>query len=443
MKCINCGRDSKLKDRTANNGCCYYCGHQFAFEPTTMKGKAKFTDPFFAKVISDISADNTLFFTRKQFHYFLDKRLKRKSSNLGCGSVFTVIFFNIWFTLFVGSFLATAIGYIAFPLASWTINLLFIIGIYKQIISEENTYQSRKNYSIMLILYGISVLVIGIFFSINLLNSFLFFSLFTLLGMGSIYLGIRNQINRPMSQIFAVSQSQVYQWLNRWQQINRSTINCSLSYLLSSPNTERFNPVNLENNYYSFDRAIICDKPKIAQFLIRNNFHFENNCAVLSIDGYPQSIFNTVMEMLQRNPDLQVYGLHDASPKGVSLIHELRNNEQWFKDSSVNIYDLGISPRQILKNPKYVILNSPESAREAKLLPSEIKANLTPEELIWLESGNFIELESFSPRSLLKIITRGITLSAVDNGNDLFIPLEDNSSLAATGIYLYGIDSFG
>ena len=122
--------------------------------------------------------------------------------------------------------------------------------------------------------------------------------------MGSIYLGIRNQINRPMSQIFAVSQSQVYQWLNRWQQINRSTINCSLSYLLSSPNTERFNPVNLENNYYSFDRAIICDKPKIAQFLIRNNFHFENNCAVLSIDGYPQSIFNTVMEMLQRNPDL-------------------------------------------------------------------------------------------------------------------------------------------
>ena len=93
--------------------------------------------------------------------------------------------------------------------------------------------------------------------------------------------------------------------------------------------------------------------------------------------------------------------------------------------------------------PKYFILNTRESAREAKSLPSEIKANLTPEELIWLESGNFIELESFSPRSLLKIITRGITLSAVDNGNDLFIPLEDNSSLAATGIYLYGIDSFG
>ena len=96
-----------------------------------------------------------------------------------------------------------------------------------------------------------------------------------------------------------------------------------------------------------------------------------------------------------------------------------------------------------MKNPKYVILNSPESAREAKLLPSEIKANLTPEELIWLESGNFVELESFSSKSLLRIITRGISISPLDNGNQSFITLEDNSSLAATGGYIYGVDSFG
>lgn len=96
-----------------------------------------------------------------------------------------------------------------------------------------------------------------------------------------------------------------------------------------------------------------------------------------------------------------------------------------------------------MNKPKYFILNTRESAREAKSLPSEIKANLTPEELIWLESGNFVELESFSSKSLLRIITRGISISPLDNGNQSFITLEDNSSLAATGIYLYGIDSFG
>ncbi|MDJ0846108.1 hypothetical protein [Crocosphaera sp.] len=438
MKCIKCGRDNKLKDRTANNGRCYYCRHPFTFEPTEMKEKVKFTDPFFAKVLNDISAENTLFFTRKQFHYFLDKRLKRKSNNIGCGIVFTVIFFNIWFPGFVGGLLSIVIGNIALPLSLWIINLLFIIFLYRSSISEDNNYQGRKNNSKILIIYGIFILVIGTFVSVTLWNSFPFFALFTLLGMGSIYLGIINQIKTPTSQILVVSQSQVHPWLNRWQQFNGR-----LYYLLSSPNTERFNPVNLGTNSYSFDRAIICDKSEIAQFLIKNNFHFENNCAVLSIDGYPESIFNTVMEMLKRNPDLQVYGLHNASPKGVSLIHELRNSQQWFKDSSVHIYDLGISPRQILKNPKYVILNSPESATKAKQLPSEIKNNLTSEELTWLESGNFVELESFSPTILLKIIARGISLGAVSNEEISFLPLEDNSNSGTTGVYLYGIDSFG
>ena len=47
MKCINCQTDNKLKDRTANNGRCLRCNHQFAFEPTAMIG-VKITDPMFA-----------------------------------------------------------------------------------------------------------------------------------------------------------------------------------------------------------------------------------------------------------------------------------------------------------------------------------------------------------------------------------------------------------
>ena len=76
MKCINCGRDSKLKERTANNGCCYYCGHQFAFEKKVPTENAKFTYLFFANVLNSISAQKTLFFTSKKLGYFLDKRLK-------------------------------------------------------------------------------------------------------------------------------------------------------------------------------------------------------------------------------------------------------------------------------------------------------------------------------------------------------------------------------
>ena len=64
---------------------------------------------------------------------------------------------------------------------------------------------------------------------------------------------------------------------------------------------------------------MVCDSDSIAQMLIANNFHFENNCAVLSIAGYPQSIFSTVLDMLRRNQSLKVYALYDATPAGVSL----------------------------------------------------------------------------------------------------------------------------
>ena len=57
MKCINCGTDNTLKDRTANQGRCTKCNHPFAFEPTSM-GTIQITDPMFAKLINDISANN-------------------------------------------------------------------------------------------------------------------------------------------------------------------------------------------------------------------------------------------------------------------------------------------------------------------------------------------------------------------------------------------------
>ena len=76
MKCIQCGTDNNRKARKANRGKCSKCNHRFVFEPTTM-GNAKITDSFFAKVISDISVNNTLFFTTKQLLYFLDNKLKK------------------------------------------------------------------------------------------------------------------------------------------------------------------------------------------------------------------------------------------------------------------------------------------------------------------------------------------------------------------------------
>jgi hypothetical protein len=95
---------------------------------------------------------------------------------------------------------------------------------------------------------------------------------------------------------------------------------------------------------YSFDRAVITDRPETVDLLIANNFHFENNCAVLCIDSYPPQVFDTVRTMLKKNPKLVVYALHDATLEGCLLAHRLAKSPAWFHGSA-RVIDVGLSPR--------------------------------------------------------------------------------------------------
>jgi hypothetical protein len=57
-----------------NSGKCKKCQHRFVFEPTNNITHKKLTDQLFANAIAHISANNTLYFTTKQFEYFLDRQ---------------------------------------------------------------------------------------------------------------------------------------------------------------------------------------------------------------------------------------------------------------------------------------------------------------------------------------------------------------------------------
>jgi hypothetical protein len=201
--------------------------------------------------------------------------------------------------------------------------------------------------------------------------------------------------------------------------------------------------VSAEVSAYSFDRAVLCDRDEVAHFLIANNFHFENNCAVLSVNGYPQSIFTTVLEMLHRNPQLQVYTLHDASPAGVQLVHRLRTTPRWFAEShGVTIYDLGLLPRQVMKRHMFV-LQAIDSARQAKALPEAVRETLQPAELTWLQEGKSVELESLAPLTLLKLLRDGIAKSRMPNTDDALVVIDGGGSYGGDGVSVYSVDSFG
>ncbi|MEH2246975.1 hypothetical protein [Nostoc sp.] len=387
MKCINCGTDNKLKDRTANQGRCIKCNHPFAFEPTSMSN-VKITDPFFAKAIADISANNTLFFTPKQLLYLLDNRLRNKS--------FSVIILLIPFTIF--NLISAIRSFFLLPLSmSFFLSLVFLT---QSISKKINNKVRQKNAKALQFLEGI-ILVGGILLSLTV-NSFPIFFIVVIIGMLDIYLGTR-QLGRIslVTQELLFSQSQVKDWLDRWQQINGSILK-----ILPSPNQENTPAtVNPDVTAYSFDRLVVCDSAALAQLLIANNFHFENNCAILSITGYPQSIFDTTMQMLRRNPDLKVYAVHDCNPRGIGLVDNLRTNANWFLNSNAVIIDIGLTPRQIIATKRGMFIqSSPESAQAAKQLPKELRQSLSAEELAWLESGKFVELESFTPQRIIKVL---------------------------------------
>jgi hypothetical protein len=397
----------------------------------------KITDPFFVKAIADLSSNGTLFFTAKQFLYLLDKRSKRKSFNWFT-AVIIYIFFSVWATGFVGGFLSIVIKGIAFPLALGLWNLLCVYILFNNSKSSKSSHQTRKSSTTALIVLGIVIMIGGMFYSVavkSLIGSALAISI----GALSLALGIvQKRRTASVFDSFLVTPAQTIDWLNTWARSNGA-----VAKLLPKPEAAlpATSVQNTDVTDYSFDRLVVCNSPEIAQMLIANNFHFENNCAILSIGGYPANIFDTVLQMLRRNPDLMVYAFHDASPDGVKLVHELRTSPGWFQEYPATIIDLGLLPRQVIANPRNLFIHrSSSSVTAATRLAPEVRQSLTAAELEWLDAGNYVELESFTPQKLIQILNRGIAssreLDTTDTGGVIWLDDAGSGSV-------YAVESFG
>jgi hypothetical protein len=153
---------------------------------------------------------------------------------------------------------------------------------------------------------------------------------------------------------------------------------------------------------YSFDRAVICDRARTVDLLLANNFHFENNCAVLSIGGYPQQAFETVRRMLRRNPRLEVFVLHDITLEGCRLAHRLATDPEWFKGTGVRIVDVGLRP--VHAGPFQKLLLS--AGR-----PASPGGGISEEEARWL-SKHTLELAVIRPEQVVKRLFRAMSKTA-------------------------------
>lgn len=192
---------------------------------------------------------------------------------------------------------------------------------------------------------------------------------------------------------------------------------------------------------YSFDRAVICDRARTVDLLLANNFHFENNCAILSIDGYPPGPFATVRTMLQRNPNLQAFVLHDATPEGCRLAQRLAQDRDWFP-TGVRIIDVGLRPGHARH---FFGLWQRAAGRVGTAFHG-----ITTREARWL-SRYRLELAAVRPAQVIKRLFRAINRQSLlqtdagDDGSEVLIFLDRDDQAFATDADALdtGADAFG
>jgi hypothetical protein len=216
------------------------------------------------------------------------------------------------------------------------------------------------------------------------------------LGLGLWFWGSRGR-----KKTVAVSQADFERMWATWRKVHHDHLKGLIVRKEPSP---RSRPTEPDVALYSFDRAVICDRARTVDLLLANNFHFENNCAVLSIEGYPPGPFATVRTMLKRNPRLQVFALHDASGTGCRMAYRLANEEEWFKGQA-KVIDVGLRPVHA-RSFRGVLL----PAHGAPLHPGH---GITEREAAWL-SSYILDLAAIRPEQVLKRLYRAINRKAGD-----------------------------
>ncbi len=446
MKCIKCSTENSFQERTTNIGKCSNCQHPFVFEPTAMSPTTKITDFFFAQLLDEVSAKKTLFFTPHQLYYLLNKRLQSRTNQVS-------LVRDLFKYLVCGPLAAIALGFLGANFTDLPLDLLLaiflsvyalgtVVTIAQRSVSPRLNRRDRQTKATVLSIVAAVLFLTALPVSI-VAQSLLGMTTAIGAGLMAILLGLERR-RLHTADDFLISKSQFEEYLQQWIKINGEPVKILfMSPLKILPMAKDSAPTNLNTTIIapSFDRVVVCNRSVVAQLLIRNNFPAENSCAVLTIDGYPEITFATTLAQLRRQPQLQVYALHDGSPHGVQLIHRLRQEEQWFPSTNIPIIDVGIMPRQVMKNLEMNTGQSAKVAHAARRLPAVVRNSLRPDELKWLERGCYLDLESFSTQQIIQILQWAIYESRQLNELDSDSLL--NSDEAGAKVDFYLLENFG
>jgi hypothetical protein len=378
--CARCGRDSKARERSG--GLCPSCHKEFAFAPG-----GPFTDRAFASAIDAVSASGHLRWGVEHLCYDLARRMGKRTpfarilGLVGCGLVAVA---------------STA-------LAALLLGGAFVVGL------ASRGAHGSGNGPVLLAIIGTGAALFAGWCWIRLART-------------------------PRPHFLLLTPAVFEPLWQRWLAVHGTPAGLIVRRQSTTPKKR---PAEADIGDYSFDRAVICDRSRTVDLLLANNFHFENNCAVLAISGYPAGPFETVRAMLKRNPKLHVFALHDATPNGCRMAHRLAHDSEWFQ-GHVPVTDVGLRPRHAAPLDGLLL-----PAGEGPVVAGQ---GLTDEEALWL-STYALELAAIRPEQVLKRLYAAINQKKDDAQDETWassgVAYDDDSFSSDAGDSDSGADSFG
>ncbi len=94
-------------------------------------------------------------------------------------------------------------------------------------------------------------------------------------------------------------------------------------------------------------RLLLCENPEYARFYLVHEFHLENNCVVMGGCDIPTGDQRHLFQNLRRQPKLDVFVVHDLTPRGLAFANTVQSSTDWFgSHESATVIDIGLLPEQ-------------------------------------------------------------------------------------------------
>jgi hypothetical protein len=183
--------------------------------------------------------------------------------------------------------------------------------------------------------------------------------------------------------------------LRRWMKVNKIP-KLLENPQLGDPPAQQWQEPDIFD--YGVERILVVEHDILVDLFVKNGFHAEQSCLIISANGYPTYLAKRLPELVKKNKNISIFLLHDFSSTGSTLVKKfLDSHKELFKNARIldvglfreDVKQIKVFKRLMLeKEPKSVPVDAIPYAYLALLFSGSISKGIPFSHLLleWLDS---------------------------------------------------------